>query len=100
MEIREHHGFGHGLRPGETWDMNCLSCRREDEAARADAIADHQAACERTVAGGRCTLCETESAELVPWSGDRLCMGCVDLQLDLLAKAVQADAPVTVMVTR
>jgi hypothetical protein len=27
--IREHRGFGHGLRPGEDHDMNCPSCLRE-----------------------------------------------------------------------
>lgn len=70
-----------------------------ETGAMTDAAVDFQAACERTVAGGRCTLCENESAELIPWSGERLCMGCVDLQLNLLAKAVQEDTPVTVMVT-
>lgn len=29
MRVREHRGYGHGLRPGEDWDMNCLSCKRE-----------------------------------------------------------------------
>ena len=32
MEMRYHKGFGHGLRPGETSDMNCPSCKREDSA--------------------------------------------------------------------
>jgi hypothetical protein len=31
MDIREHHGYGHGLRPGTTRDINCPSCRRENE---------------------------------------------------------------------
>jgi hypothetical protein len=30
MNIREHRGFGHGLRPGESHDMNCHACTRED----------------------------------------------------------------------
>jgi hypothetical protein len=29
MQIREHHGFGHGLRPGTTEDINCPSCKHE-----------------------------------------------------------------------
>jgi hypothetical protein len=29
MDIRNHRGFGHGLRPGTTEDINCLSCQRE-----------------------------------------------------------------------
>lgn len=29
LRIRWHNGFGHGLRPGETRDINCLSCKRE-----------------------------------------------------------------------
>lgn len=32
MRVREHHGFGHGLRPGDDQDINCLSCKREREA--------------------------------------------------------------------
>ena len=60
-----------------------------DTRACYDAIADFTAACERTVAPGLCTGCEVPAAELLPWSGERLCMGCVDLQLDLLAKAVR-----------
>lgn len=31
MRVREHHGYGHGLRPGEDRDINCPNCRREDE---------------------------------------------------------------------
>jgi hypothetical protein len=30
MQIREHPGFAHGLRPGEARDLNCASCTRED----------------------------------------------------------------------
>lgn len=88
MRVRNHQGFGHGLRPGTDSDMNCLSCQRED-AARRDATADFTAACERTVAGGRCTGCEQEAAELLPWTPrERLCWACTDLQLDLMAKAI------------
>lgn len=42
-----------------------------------------------------CTGCEQLSCELVPWSGERLCWDCTDLQLDLMAKALQ-DMPVQV----
>jgi hypothetical protein len=35
MQVREHHGFGHGLAPGQTRDLNCASCIREDAAAEA-----------------------------------------------------------------
>jgi hypothetical protein len=56
--------------------------------ARADAIADFTASCERTVRGGRCTGCEEDSLELIPWSGERLCWACVDVQLDLMAAAI------------
>ena len=30
MRVREHHGFGHGLRPGTAADINCSACQRED----------------------------------------------------------------------
>lgn len=46
-------------------------------------------ACEQTVAGGRCTMCEADSYELLPWSGERICWDCFDHQLDLMAKAIQ-----------
>lgn len=42
-----------------------------------------------------CTGCEQGTTELVPWSGERLCWDCTDLQLDLMAKALQ-DMPVQV----
>jgi hypothetical protein len=29
VRVREHKGFGHGLRSGDTYDMNCPSCQRE-----------------------------------------------------------------------
>ena len=44
---------------------------------------------ELVIAGGLCTLCENDADELLPWGGcERLCWACVDLNLDLLAKAV------------
>ena len=56
---------------------------------------------EHTVAGGVCTLCENEASELVPWgTAERLCWGCTDLQIDLLAKAVAEGYDVEVMVAR
>jgi hypothetical protein len=53
-----------------------------------DAVEDFTASCERTVAPGQCTGCERDAGELIPWSGERLCWRCVDLQLDLLALAM------------
>lgn len=95
MRVREHAGYGHGLRPGTNSDINCPSCKAEDAAAlqdaraQYDAVEDHAASCERTIAGGRCTGCERESAELLPWtSRERLCWDCADLQLDLMALAI------------
>src|SRR4249919_3767858 len=29
MDVRYHKGFGHGLTPGQTQDLNCSSCQRE-----------------------------------------------------------------------
>lgn len=62
-----------------------------DQLAMADAQRDFAAACERTVAPGQCTGCEEAAPELIPWSGQRLCWRCVDLQLDLLAKAIAEE---------
>ena len=31
METRNHGNWGHGLRPGDTRDINCPSCIREDK---------------------------------------------------------------------
>lgn len=57
--------------------------------AQYDAVEDHAASCERTVAAGRCTGCEQEAGELIPWTPrERLCWRCTDLQLDLLALAM------------
>jgi hypothetical protein len=44
----------------------------------------------------RCTGCETSTGPLVPWSGERLCLDCVDTQLDLMAKALIEDAAIQV----
>lgn len=30
MRIREHKGFGHGLREGQDSDLNCRSCKTEN----------------------------------------------------------------------
>jgi len=36
-----------------------------------------------------CTLCERRTSDaLVPWRGERLCLDCTDLSLNLLALAV------------
>jgi hypothetical protein len=41
-----------------------------------------------------CTGCDREVyGDLVPWSGERLCWDCTDLQLDLLAAALLEDSP-------
>ena len=64
--------------------------------ARADALADFAAACERTVAPGQCTGCEENAAELIPWSGEKLCWHCVDVQLDLMAAAILEEGAVSV----
>jgi len=32
FDVRNHPGFGHGLRPGTTEDINCPSCKREKAA--------------------------------------------------------------------
>lgn len=29
FRVREHHGWGHGLRPGTTSDLVCTACKRE-----------------------------------------------------------------------
>ena len=59
MEIREHKGFGHGLRPGEASDMNCLSCRKEDGT-----LPTSSCQCCGTPAGRPCpTWCEIMAHE-------------------------------------
>lgn len=39
MRIREHKGWGHGLRPGEDRDINCCACKREHEQGQEPSIA-------------------------------------------------------------
>jgi hypothetical protein len=34
MNVRHHQGYGHGLRPGTSKDINCPSCIREDDPLR------------------------------------------------------------------
>jgi hypothetical protein len=69
----------------------------EDEGDAGVLAADLNASCETTVAAGRCTLCENDAAELVPWTTrERLCWECVDQQMDLLARAVEDILPVEV----
>ena len=38
MRVREHRGFGHGLRPGTDRDINCGSCQAEQAAGQAPVI--------------------------------------------------------------
>jgi hypothetical protein len=47
MEVREHKGFSHGLRPGAAMDISCPSCQREDTQAEAE---DALATCRRVTA--------------------------------------------------
>lgn len=42
---------------------------------------------------GTCTQCEAATAELIAWSGERLCWDCTDRQLDLLALACATELP-------
>ena len=41
MRVREHHGFGHELRPGETRDINCTACKQEQAAGTEPVITGH-----------------------------------------------------------
>lgn len=116
MRVREHRGFGHGLRPGEDRDLNCPSCKREDNWATR--LQDETSGiCPRPElhnlhTDGRwifetcpycgydenlaqCTGCERLTAVRIPWAGERLCWACTDFQLDLVAKALE-DEPVQV----
>lgn len=114
--VREHRGYGHGLRPGEDRDLNCPSCKAEDNWAvqlqRQTRGFCPDPAAHKLHTDGRwlyetcphcgydealvaCTGCEKLTAERIPWSGERLCWDCTDLQLDLLAKALE-DEPVQV----
>jgi hypothetical protein len=90
--------IGAAWLPG--WSRPLTAEDTADMRARRDAERDHDARCERTVAPGTCTGCETPAAELLPWSGERLCVNCADIQLDLLAKAVAEGADVYVAVAR
>jgi hypothetical protein len=38
--VRQHKGYGHGLRPGTDHDMNCPSCQR-DRAAGITPVIEH-----------------------------------------------------------
>ena len=38
MRIREHGNYGHGLEPGTDADLNCLSCRAEQDKGTAPRI--------------------------------------------------------------
>lgn len=42
MRVREHHGYGHGLRPGEDRDLNCPSCKREQQSGTEPRITGHE----------------------------------------------------------
>lgn len=44
----------------------------------------------------RCTLCEQDADQLIPWRGERLCWDCVDLNMDLLARAIAEATPVRI----
>lgn len=67
-----------------------------DRQASVDASHDFTASCERTVAPGQCTGCEEDAPELIPWSGERLCWRCVDVQLDLMAAAIMEEGAISV----
>jgi hypothetical protein len=41
----------------------------------------------------RCTLDGRESAELLPWGGERICHGCFDTQMHLMAMAIRQAQP-------
>lgn len=71
-----------------SWDSPEDAAWLLDRNARTDAEHDFTAACERTVAPGRCTGCEADADTLIPWSGERLCWPCTDTQLDLMAQAM------------
>ena len=71
-----------------------------EQQARADAERDFAAVMAQETPEGHCTGCGFPDEELVPWSGQRLCWGCTDIQLDLAAASFLADAPVHVAVAR
>jgi predicted nucleic-acid-binding Zn-ribbon protein len=79
---------------------SCPECGGNDPipgatAAKADAERDFADVAARTFPAGTCQGCGSGEAGLVRWAGKRYCWGCADLQLDLLAMALQ-DAPVSV----
>lgn len=76
------------MRPGDHASPFGRYTPDPEAQAQYDAMGDIAAACERTVAPGQCTGCEQDSPELIPWSSQRLCWACVDLQLDLMALAI------------
>lgn len=45
--------------------------------------------------GEECTHCERETGVLIPWARERLCLDCMDTQLDLVARAMR-ELPVQV----
>lgn len=53
-----------------------------------DARHDFTATVNRAVAPGSCTGCETSGVKLFRYGREILCGGCMDTQLDLMAKAV------------
>lgn len=81
MRVRHHHGFSHGLAPGTDRDINCTQCMREDAAELADSEARF----------GLCTRDPAHGPAEVPWSGERLCWGCADADLDRLAVQLQNE---------
>jgi hypothetical protein len=42
MNIRVHHGYGPDLRPGETSDIICPSCNRENAEDRENAESEKE----------------------------------------------------------
>jgi hypothetical protein len=76
--------------------MTSLIWRALEKAGLAEADQPTRLASE-TLPRNVCTGCKRGTdGDLVPWSGQRLCWDCTDLQLDLMAKAVleEMDIPV------
>lgn len=40
MRVRQHNGYGHGLRDGDDWDMNCPTCKADKAAGIAPVIVE------------------------------------------------------------
>jgi hypothetical protein len=34
MEVKQHSNWGHGLHPGQAFDMNCIACQKERAAVK------------------------------------------------------------------